>query len=269
VKGFFVVFAMRLALGSKKMHKKARAMQLRGTCSGRPECANTLIDLTTPKLLRARIMADSDNSTPLSFVTRSELFRAPTAQMVGSQAEALARNDLERDQPADPAVAAWREWQAAQEETERLSREQQRLERKLVETVGFPNVMIKLSEGRTVTLHSLEAVRDVICVGSVDVAVGAKAEADLAAHQARWDASDRTIGYSATLRAESQAADRAEAFLEALSETPAISLAGVAAKLDAILREGQPSKDDAEFPWAQIRLVLEDIGRIGGQTKLR
>ena len=102
-------------------------------------------------------------------------------------------------------------------------------------------------------------------IGSADLGVGAKAEADLSAHQARWDASDRAIGYTATLRAESEAADRAETLLEALSETPANSLAGVAAKLDAILREGQPSKDDAEFPWPQIRSVLEDIGRIGGQ----
>ncbi|MER8373930.1 hypothetical protein [Mesorhizobium sp. M1406] len=212
-------------------------------------------------------MADSDNTTTLPPVTcRTAHTRTGTAT-TGSQPATTACIDFERDQSADPAVAASRKWQAAHEETERLSREQQRLERKLVETVGFPSVVIKLSEGRTVTLHSLEALRDVVGVGSVDVAVGAKAEADLAAHQARWDASDRVIGYSATMRAESEAADRAEALLEALSETPAISLAGVAAKLDAILREGQPSKDDSEFPWPQIRSVLEDIGRIGGQTE--
>jgi pimeloyl-ACP methyl ester carboxylesterase len=163
-------------------------------------------------------------------------------------------------------VAAMRE-RGISQVLDTLSREQQRLERKLLETVGFPSVMIPLSEGRTVTLHSLEALRDVLDVGSVDLAIGAKAEADLASHQARWDASDQEIGYSAVMRAESEAADRAEAWLEALAETPAISLAGVAAKLDAILREGQPSKDDAEFPWPQIRSALEDIGRIGGQTE--
>jgi len=179
----------------------------------------------------------------------------------------IASIDFERDLPADPAVAAWREWHAATEETERLSREQQRLERKLLETVGLPCVMMQLSEGRTVTPQSLEALRDALGAGSVDLTVGAKAEADLAAHKARWDAYDRAIGYSAALRAESDAANRAETLLEALSETPAISLAGVAAKLDAILREGQPSKDDAEFPWPQIRSVLEDIGRLGGQPE--
>ncbi|QKC85718.1 hypothetical protein [Mesorhizobium sp. NZP2077] len=190
-------------------------------------------------------MADSDNSTTLRSVIRRGLFRATT----------------------DPAIAAWRAWQAAHEETERFSDEQQRLERNLTETVGFPKVMIQLSDGRTVTLHSVEALRDVLGVGSADLAVGAKVEAELAAHQARWDAFDRAIGYSATLRAESEAADRAEALLEGLSETPAISLAGVAANLDAILREGQPSKDDPEFPWPQIRSVLEDIARIAGRPE--
>ncbi|TPK84890.1 hypothetical protein FJ936_13525 [Mesorhizobium sp. B2-4-13] len=184
-------------------------------------------------------MADSDNSTTLPSVIRRELFRATT----------------------DPAVAVWREWQAAHEETDRLCREQQRLERKLVEEVGFPKVMIRLSDDRTATPASHEALRGVL--GVMETEVAAKVEADLAAHQARWDASDRAIGYSATLRAESEAAGQAETLLEALSETPAISLAGVAAKLDAILREGQPSKDDAEFPWPQIRSVLEDIGRLG------
>ncbi|WP_192255391.1 hypothetical protein [Mesorhizobium silamurunense] len=210
-------------------------------------------------------MADSDNTTTLPLVTCRRVPARTGIAMTGSHPGTIASIDLGRDQSADPAVAAWREWRAAHEETERLSREQQRLERKLVETVGFPCVMIQLSEGRTVTLHSLEALHDVLNAGSVDLAVGAKAEADLAAHQARWDVSDRAIGYSATLRAESEAADRAETLLEELSKTPAISLAGVAAKLDAILREGQPSKGDAEFPWPQIRSVLEDIGRISGQ----
>ena len=193
--------------------------------------------------------------------------RARTAiATTSSQPATIACIDFKKDQSADPAVAAWREWQAAYEETDRLNREQQRLERELAETVGFPNVKIHLSDGRTVTLHSFEELRDLVGVSSIDVAVRAKAEAELAAYQGRWDASDRAIGYSAVIRAEIAAGDRAETLLEALSETPAISLAGVAAKLDAILREGQPSKSDAEFPWPQIRSVLQDAVRIGEQT---
>ncbi|TPN81003.1 hypothetical protein FJ987_18600 [Mesorhizobium sp. CU2] len=113
------------------------------------------------------------------------------------------------------------------------------------------------------TLHSLQALHNVLDHGPEDVASRAQAEADLAAHQARWDAAAQEIGYSATLRAEREAADRAEDLLEALSETPAISLAGVAAKLDAVLTEGRSSEDDAEFPWPQIRSALNDVIQIG------
>ncbi|TGQ71006.1 hypothetical protein EN829_001055 [Mesorhizobium sp. M00.F.Ca.ET.186.01.1.1] len=212
-------------------------------------------------------MADSDTSTTLPLVTRRSVLARTAIAMAGSQSKALADNVFARPQSDDPALAAWRKWQAAYKETERLNREQQRLERKLAVAVGFPNVMIELSDGKAVTLHSLDALRDMLRVGSIDLAVGAKAEADLLAHQARWDASDRAIGYSATIRAESEAADRAGTLLHALSETPAISLAGIAAKLDAILKEGQSSKDDAELPWPQIRSALKDIGRISEQTE--
>ncbi|MET3524159.1 hypothetical protein [Mesorhizobium abyssinicae] len=209
-------------------------------------------------------MADSDNITTLSVVTR----KTGTVLSASAIEQAPAETGIptEPGSSDDPAVAVWRKWQTAQEETERLNREQQRLERKLVETVGFPSAIIQLSDGSAVTLHSLEALRDLIDAGSVDVAAVVQAEVDLAAHNACWEVADRTIGYSVAIRAEDDAADRALALLEALSETQAVSLAGVAAKLDAVLREGQPSKDDGEFPWPQIRSVLEDIGRIGGQT---
>ncbi|WP_292064660.1 hypothetical protein [Mesorhizobium sp.] len=208
-------------------------------------------------------MADSDNTMTLPFVTRRRVVAGTAIAMVGWQPRAFASNDLEKDQSADPAVAVWRKWQAAREETERLCRQQQNLERKLAEMVGFPCATIRLRDGRSVRLHSLKAIRDVLDLGPEDVAMRAKAEADFAAHQARWDAADREIGYSAALHAERKAADRAEDMLEMLSETPAASLAGVAAKLDAVLREGEVSEDSIEFPWPQIRSTLDDVIRIG------
>ncbi|MFE0018339.1 hypothetical protein ACFWXH_26090 [Mesorhizobium sp. NPDC059054] len=77
----------------------------------------------------------------------------------------------------------------------------------------------------------------------------------------------REEDYKAALRAESVAGARALNLLEQFSETPAASLAGVVAKLDAVLTEGRPGEDDAEFPWPQLRSVLEDIVRIGGLTE--
>lgn len=212
-------------------------------------------------------MADSDNTTTLPLVTRRSMLAGTAIAFLGWQRKAFARNELETDASADPAVAVWRKWQAAYEEIERLCREQQRLERELAERVGFPCVTMRLRDGEQVTLHSILAVRNVLSFNPEDGAIRAKAEAEFAAHQARWDVAAREIGYSAALQAEYEAADRAEDLLEALAETPAASLAGVAAKLDAVVREGEIFEDSDEFPWPQIRSALEDISRIGRQTE--
>lgn len=212
-------------------------------------------------------MADSDTTTTLPIVTRRRVLAGTAIAMAACQPAAFARNDLEADQSADPAVAVWGKWQAASEQTEWLRRQQQRLERKLVETVGFPCTTIQLSDGERVAVHSLEALQEVLGFRPADAAARAQAEADIAAHQARWDAADKEIGYSAMLLAEREAAERVEALLEALSEAPATSLAGVAAKLDAVLREGEDSQHSGEFPWPQIRSARDDIGRISEQAE--
>ncbi|UCI05211.1 hypothetical protein [Mesorhizobium sp. B1-1-8] len=208
---------------------------------------------------------DSDNSTTLPLVTRRRVLTGTAIAIVGLQTRASARTDLGGDQTADPAVAVWREWQAAYHQTELLCRRQQRLERQLVETVGFPSVTIHVRDCENVTLHSLEALREVL--GQEDVRTRKQAEADFAECQARWDAADNEIGFSAALRAERVAADRAENLLKVLSETHATSLAGLEAKLDAVLRVGGSSDDDSEFPWPHIRSALEDIGRLVGKQR--
>lgn len=208
-------------------------------------------------------MADSEISMTLPFVTRRKVLAGTAIAIAGCQGNPIAGIDLEKVQSGDPAVAVWRKWKAAHEETERLCRQQQRLERNLAETVGFPCATVRLRDGRRVTLHSLKALHEVLDLDPEGTATRAKAEADFAAHQMRWEKADKEIGYSATLRAERDAADRAEHFFDALSKTPAASLAGVVAKLDAALREGRFSGDDAEFPWPQVRSALDDVIRIG------
>ncbi|TJX69257.1 MAG: hypothetical protein E5W21_09035, partial [Mesorhizobium sp.] len=181
-------------------------------------------------------MADSDNTTTLSFVTGTSVPAPAANAMVGSQPTEFAGKALEAGQPVDSAVCVWRDWQDALNLTERCCREQQRLERKLAETVGFPCATILQANGESVTLHSLKEIRELLRADSIEAAVRAKAEAEFAAHQAHWDAADRAIGYSAALRAEREAADRAEELLEVLCETHATTPAGVAAKLDAVLK---------------------------------
>ncbi|MCG7508628.1 hypothetical protein [Mesorhizobium retamae] len=175
-------------------------------------------------------MTDSDNSTSMPLVTRRKVFVTAAGAIMGAQAKALAPSGWEAEPLHDPAVAVWRTWQALYEQTERLLRKQQRLERKFVEAIG---------------VHCVTLLQD-------------------GDEQAHWDAVDKEIGYSATLRAEREAADRAGELFQILSKTPASSLAGVAAKLHGVLREGGSSKDDPEFPWPQLRSALNDILRLAG-----
>lgn len=95
-----------------------------------------------------------------------------------------------------------------------------------------------------------------------DAPACAVAEAKFEAHKLRWDMADRDIGYSVTVHAEREAADRASDLLDAIAAMPATSLAGVAAKLDAVLREGNIWEDGSEFPWPHIRSALDDLAHI-------
>ncbi|MER8583229.1 hypothetical protein NKG95_31855 [Mesorhizobium sp. M1423] len=209
-------------------------------------------------------MADSDNTTTPPFVTRRQVLTAGMFRSTALVLEKNARagNVAATNTPPDPVLALWREWQAAHRLSEQLCRRQQRLETRLVGSVGFPCATLRLPTGEDVTLHSIEALDDVLGNGPDTASLREKAEADLARHQARWDAAAEETGYTAALRAEGDAGDRAQDLLEAFSTTPATTLAGLAAKLDAVLREGEAWEECSEFPWPQIRSALKDLVRI-------
>ncbi|MER9579462.1 hypothetical protein NKJ36_25130 [Mesorhizobium sp. M0142] len=214
-------------------------------------------------------MADSDHTMTLSFVTRRQMLAGGlvTSIAFAFEKDALAGNDAVMSfPPADPALALWREWRTAHKLTEKLCRRQQRLETRLVEGVGFPCATVRLPRGEDVTIHSIRALNDVLGRGPDTAALRQKAKADFAAHQARWDAHAEEIGYTAALKAERETGDRAKDLLEALSTTPATTLAGVAGKLDAVLREGETWEECSEYPWPQIRSALSDLVRIAQQT---
>ncbi|MER8802060.1 hypothetical protein [Mesorhizobium sp. M0998] len=216
-------------------------------------------------------MADSDNTTTLPFVTRRQLL---AGGMITPTALVLEKSTLTGNATAtnmslsDPALALWREWQTAHDLTEQLCRKQQRLETRLVESVSFPRATVRLPEGEDVTIHSIEALNEVLGKGSDIAALRQKAESDLAAHQAGWDSAAEESGYAAALTAEREASDRAQGLLQAFSMTPATTLAGVAAKLNAILREGEAWAEGSEFPWPQIRSALSDLVGIGKLEKV-
>lgn len=152
------------------------------------------------------------------------LLSAPLREAVPAVAVPLRGQGAGRDE----ALSLWRDWRAAHRATLLLCRAQQRLETRLAETVGFPP--------------------------DAD---------DGASQRAHWEAADALLGYSAAKREEERAAAQEQARAEALWATPATSLAGVAAKLDALLRQGEWCEDCPEFPWPQLRSAFEDMVRLG------
>lgn len=73
---------------------------------------------------------------------------------------------------------------------------------------------------------------------------------------------DGSRAYNEALEVEDRAALAEELAAQALWLTPAPSVAGVAAKLDAIVTRNQPSLTSSDEPWPQIRTVLADLLKI-------
>ncbi len=199
-------------------------------------------------------MDDSDNSTTFPIVTRRSALLSGVAALLDLTPNISPRTERK---PLDPVIAVWREWQTSQQHTDQLTLRQQSLEQILVERVGFPHVALQLRSGGTIVVHSLDEIREHGHDSSEDLRRAA--ETGLADHLARWNAVDHDIGYSTTLRAERHAGEKADEMLKTLFDLPALSLVGVAAKLEAVLNLGQPSQADTEFPWPQIHSVLNDV----------
>ncbi len=186
------------------------------------------------------------------------------AAAVQFQPSAAADGALAGNSAFDPALALWQEWRSAYTRTVALCRKQQHLESRLVDAIGFPKAEVELpDENVSVTISWPGDLEDLFGDNPDLADLRARAETDLAAHQARWDAEDRRIGYSAAKQEELAAADREQELVESLMATPATTLAGVAVKLDAVLREGESTGYCTEFPWPELRAVLGDLARMG------
>lgn len=199
-------------------------------------------------------MADSDNTTTLPFVTRRKLIsRGAFAS------EASAKHTIEQEIFPDPVLALWHQWQEAHLSMKGHADTAHSLEQQLAETVDYPSAIIALPNGETVTAYSIAAIREILKDAPDKNAACFKAEAELTAHKLRWEQAEREIGYSAAVRAEHEAADEATRILNVMAITSSTSLAGVEAKLDAIVREGSLWHNSSEFPWLQMRSLLSDV----------
>lgn len=211
-------------------------------------------------------MTGSDHSTSLFCVTRR---KALAGWVVGAGGWAFGGAASTRagasDATPDPALRLWRDWAAVHVRAQQLCRRQQALECELAERVDFVGTVVGVPGGEQTVICSVEALDRLIGTRTDMAAIRARAVAELAARQASFEATATEIGYFDGLRAERAAFARIEALLEALATTPAVSLAGVAGKLDAVLREGEVWEDRSAFPWPQIRAARDDLIRIGRQ----
>ena len=142
-----------------------------------------------PSCKGARIMDDSDNTTTLPSVTRRRLLTgtiATTAAWPLQDGAAIACV-LASNPSFDPTLSLWREWNAAYLHTAALCRKQQRLETKLVGRVGFPQAQVHLPD-EDVTVSWLGDIEELLGDDPALADIRSQAEADLAAHQARWAA---------------------------------------------------------------------------------
>lgn len=206
-------------------------------------------------------MADSADSRSLPAVTRRRVLSTSvmwlTAQVSVLKAASGAEPDGGRE--GDPVLVLWQDWMAIRDEVERLCRTQQRLESRLVAAIGFPCVdLIAPDQDHPVPAFTAEEIDRQLGDAPESAEARAQAKAVLAERQKAWNALDERLGYSRAKEAEAEAFTAQENLANALWAEPSRSIAGVAAKLHAILSMGEGGARD-EFPWRQIRVVLRDI----------
>jgi len=213
-------------------------------------------------------MADSDHSMRFARVTRRvALWGAAAAAIAprGASAQAHNRPSLYPSAPSDldPVASLWREWEAAHERVQHLSRRMQKLEIELAERTDCLGMRVKLPGEEPVLIYSHEGL-DRLVGDRTDVdEIHKQAAAELDARQARFEAVADDVEYFSTMRAEQSEFSRAESLLDAMATTQAASLAGVAGKLDAVSRWGAAWEErPKEFPWPQIRSAHQDLVRL-------
>jgi hypothetical protein len=213
-------------------------------------------------------MADSDNSRSLPVVTRRRLLSTSAAWLAAQVANVTAVLHPETDRPdgGDPTLMLWQEWRAAHAQVEKFCRRQQQLETALIAAVGFPRVDIPLPEQDcVVAAFTVEDIDRRFGDAPQNAEGMERAKAMLAERQAAWDALDERFGYSRAKQAEENAFAMREERLNDLFSQPACSVAGVAAKLHAVLTMGEDSPGD-EFPWPQIRATMTDLIGLGSRV---
>ncbi|PWB80181.1 MAG: hypothetical protein C3F11_18680 [Methylocystaceae bacterium] len=197
-------------------------------------------------------MADSEDSTTPPAVSWRAILRGTGALPSGKRTEGT---------PSDPALQLWQSWQANHTRVVALTRQWQRIETRLIHSVGFPEVTIRLSgEEEPKVAHSVDEIEELLA-DEPEI----ERETLIAAfdeQQKRWDEAAATLGFDAVDAELRAALDKERDFTASVPRTKAASLPGVAAKLSIVIQLGEPSPKDTEFPWPELRSALADLARL-------
>ena len=165
-------------------------------------------------------------------------------------------------QSQDATLPLWRDLEVARSCARKLTHRQQAIESVMMERIGVAGIRVLLPDGGHVSALTREDVRELVGdeADGMDVAEGAYAGSEVRC--ARVAAADADLGYLAALEAEGRALARVRTLADRLWATPATSLTGVLAKLDALLEEGAPSVLAGDLPWPQLRAIRADLEKL-------
>jgi hypothetical protein len=162
----------------------------------------------------------------------------------------------------DPAVTLLRDWRRAQRVSLVLCRLQQRLERRIINAVGFRGqapVDLQTPNEKVRKVYKRIELDRLVPAEELDRKTRAEIESEMQEQIARWDAMDEEIGYSVAREAEVAAMTAALKLQDALPSTTARSLLGIVAKLEIIMGADRDIGDPMDFPWPHIDSILRDL----------
>jgi hypothetical protein len=216
-----------------------------------------LLDLTTIKLLGARIMADSENSRTLPSISYRNL-PWPAERMLQTVAMEQAASD---NCGGDKTLVRWQAWWRSHLELSRHGQILQRLEAELFRTAARATTDISKRAGLESIIASAPDEDELqgLYGGEMPVDPGNTAVVEPAMHVRGRDGVDEPIGYRGAKAAEEVAAAVEQKLSDELCSEPAGSALAAAAKLHCIISHGEPGPNHEEFPWPQLRSTLADL----------
>ncbi len=206
-------------------------------------------------------MAKADDSTNPPTLTRRTLFLAGAAITPATLTPMFLHGATSGQEP-DPILALWQEWWNTDAEAAAFDKKWFRLEEALYRTPGPVRLALPSLDEEIEYATEHGDIEDHLGDEPETAAQRNRLHAELVALQARWDEAAAAIGFDDVAAKREAAEARAKELREAIFQTPAQNLAGVAAKLALVVVYGQPGPDYDEFPWPELRGVLGDFRRL-------